>query len=141
MNNAIDSVVKCHCTAGNLFCLSFKISGWCNLYKLDVDRKNIPPMLTHKFENLDISSVCGSNQKPPVKNLSVFRGGLLHDLGERLNGIQEVDGSIPLVSTKVVETDVSTTFFTFLIEATILHLFDSLLSQFEGVIPSVQWID
>ncbi len=31
-------------------------------------------------------------------NISTFRGGVAH-LGERLNGIQEVRGSIPLIST------------------------------------------
>jgi len=39
-----------------------------------------------------------SDKKPPAKNLPIFRGGLPFGLGERLNGIQEVMGSIPTVS-------------------------------------------
>ena len=31
---------------------------------------------------------------------SILRGVLLRGVGERLNGIQEVSGSIPLISTK-----------------------------------------
>ena len=37
-------------------------------------------------------------------------GGVAH-LGERLNGIQEVRGSIPLISTKTTEMYVSVVFF------------------------------
>jgi len=40
-----------------------------------------------------------SDKKTTVKNLSIFWGGLPCTLGERLNGIQEVSGSIPLIST------------------------------------------
>ena len=39
-------------------------------------------------------------KKTTVKNLSIFWGGSPDNLGERLNGIQEVIGSIPTVSTK-----------------------------------------
>ena len=34
-------------------------------------------------------------------DLWFFEGGLLHNLGERLTGSQEVRGSIPLISTKI----------------------------------------
>ena len=35
---------------------------------------------------------------------SILRGVLLRGVGERLNGIQEVSGSIPLISTKKIKT-------------------------------------
>ena len=40
-----------------------------------------------------------SDKKTTVKNLSILVGGFLHVVSERLNGIQEVSGSIPLIST------------------------------------------
>ncbi len=43
----------------------------------------------------------GSNESP----LYDYRGIILRVLGERLNGIQEVSGSIPLISTKSLETN------------------------------------
>ena len=43
-----------------------------------------------------------------------FRGGvLLRYLGERLNGIQEVSGSIPLISTKSTENTTFSVLFLF----------------------------
>ena len=42
----------------------------------------------------------GIKQKTTLKNPVIFWGGLLYIVGERLNGIQEVSGSIPLISTK-----------------------------------------
>ena len=35
---------------------------------------------------------------------SILGGEILHGPGERLNGIQEVSGSIPLISTKKIKT-------------------------------------
>ena len=45
------------------------------------------------------------------KTAAVFGG--IAQLGERLNGIQEVSGSIPLISTKSVENHWFSTLFSF----------------------------
>ena len=57
----------------------------------------------HNFSIVDIGFQSG---KPPfcsggVHDTPARWGHRKHDLGERLNGIQEVSGSIPLISTKV----------------------------------------
>ena len=39
------------------------------------------------------------DKRPSEKNISPSRSGGVAQLGERLNGIQEVRGSIPLIST------------------------------------------
>jgi len=51
------------------------------------------------LETLIYQAFAVSGKKTTFKNLSIFRGGLPYTLGERLNGIQEVSGSIPLIST------------------------------------------
>ena len=45
-----------------------------------------------------------ANKQYEAVRYSVKRGGIAQ-LGERLHGMQEVSGSIPLTSTKVVEED------------------------------------
>ncbi len=80
-----------------------------------------PAMPRETLGNSPSIIVCFSSMNPYFKHIStqkraprssVFRGTLQICLGERLNGIQEVGGSIPLVSaTRSLETLVFQGFF------------------------------
>ena len=71
--------------------------------------QKIPAMPGETLGNSPSIIVCFSSMNPYFKHIStqkraprssVFRGTLQICLGERLNGIQEVSGSIPLISTR-----------------------------------------
>ena len=81
--------------------------------------KILPSFLTQKFQpisnflrNLKIGDH-SKNGSPNLLKLNIYaqnnlfmHGGVAH-LGERLNGIQEVRGSIPLVSTTVKASEIN----------------------------------
>ena len=57
---------------------------------------------------LDFLSACAIIQK---LSDSIIKFGGIAQLGERLNGIQEVSGSIPLISTKTPKNESFSVFF------------------------------
>src|SRR5699024_4067014 len=68
-------------------------------------QKNAKNLLTFPAASAIITDVAGQDHRTRHKSKTKYGG--IAQLGERLNGIQEVSGSIPLISTKRPATQVA----------------------------------